>query len=230
MAELTNEFAFSWSRHKIFYECPRKLYWQYYGSWGGWEDEAPASARLAYRLKNIKNLTMLVGETFHEELAEILRRRGHQPRFQWTSSRPTWSGGSSVGCANRATRIGSATASPNSTPSCSKTTTGGSRRADGGPRLSDPASLRRRPCRRSVRAARVCGGSTALYRPAQHRRQPGVVDGLFIRLAGSGRRREHRRPAHPRLENGTPRAKTNAAQLAIYGLFVQRSSARRSIR
>jgi CRISPR/Cas system-associated exonuclease Cas4 (RecB family) len=79
VAELSNEFAFSWSRHKMFYDCPRKLYWQYYGSWGGWEPEAPASARLAYRLKNIKNLTMLVGETFHEELAEILRRRGAKP-------------------------------------------------------------------------------------------------------------------------------------------------------
>ncbi len=75
MAELVNEFAFSWSRQKIFYECPRKLYWQYYGSWKGWDGEAPAHARLAYRLKQIKNLAMLVGETFHEELAEILRRR-----------------------------------------------------------------------------------------------------------------------------------------------------------
>lgn len=79
MAELSNDFAFSWSRHKMFYECPRKLYWQYYGSWNGWEAEAPRNAQLAYRLKNIKNLTMLVGETFHEELAEILRRRGAAP-------------------------------------------------------------------------------------------------------------------------------------------------------
>ncbi len=75
MADITNEFAFSWSRHKMFYQCARKLYWQYYGCWSGWDDEAPKTARLAYRLKQIKNLSMLVGETFHSELAEILRRR-----------------------------------------------------------------------------------------------------------------------------------------------------------
>ncbi len=79
MAEITNEFAFSWSRQKIFYECPRKLYWQYYGSWNGWSDDASHDAKLAYRLKNLKNLSMLVGETFHEELAEILRRRPARP-------------------------------------------------------------------------------------------------------------------------------------------------------
>lgn len=79
MAELTNEFAFSWSRHRMFYRCPRKLYWQYYGSWRGWEDDAPDQAVLAYRLKNMKNLAMLVGETFHEELGEILRRRSERP-------------------------------------------------------------------------------------------------------------------------------------------------------
>lgn len=75
MADLSNEFAFSWSRHRIFYQCPRKLYWQYYGSWNGWRDDASHESARAYRLKNLKNLSMLVGETFHEELAEILRRR-----------------------------------------------------------------------------------------------------------------------------------------------------------
>lgn len=78
--EITNEFAFSWSRHKIFHDCPRKLYWQYYGSWNGWDSEAPREARVAYRLKQLKNLSMLVGETFHHELSEILRRRGEHPQ------------------------------------------------------------------------------------------------------------------------------------------------------
>ena len=80
MADITNEFAFSWSRHKMFYQCARKLYWQHYGFWRGWEDDAPDSARLAYRLKKIQNMTMLVGDTFHAELAEILRRREPAPR------------------------------------------------------------------------------------------------------------------------------------------------------
>lgn len=75
MGDLTNEFAFSWSRHEVFYQCPRRLYWQYYGSWTGWDPAASHSARLAYRLKQIQSLAMLVGDTFHAELAEILRRR-----------------------------------------------------------------------------------------------------------------------------------------------------------
>jgi CRISPR/Cas system-associated exonuclease Cas4 (RecB family) len=79
MAEITNEFAFSWSRFKAFYECPRKLYWQHYGFWNGWDAEAPKTARLAYRLKQLKNVTMLVGDTFHSELAEIIRRRKPSP-------------------------------------------------------------------------------------------------------------------------------------------------------
>lgn len=77
--EIKNEFAFSWSRYQMFYQCARKLYWQYYGSWQGWEADAPATARLAYRLKQLKSLPMLVGETFHAELAEILRRRTPAP-------------------------------------------------------------------------------------------------------------------------------------------------------
>lgn len=77
--ELVNEFAFSWSRHHTFYQCPRKLYWHYYGSWNGWRDDATRESALAYRLKQLKNLSMLVGETFHDELAEILRRRADRP-------------------------------------------------------------------------------------------------------------------------------------------------------
>ncbi|MDQ6779924.1 MAG: hypothetical protein M3Z37_02050 [Candidatus Eremiobacteraeota bacterium] len=50
MAELVNEFAFSWSRHRVFYQCPRKLYWQYYGSWNGWRDDAAHDCARAYRL------------------------------------------------------------------------------------------------------------------------------------------------------------------------------------
>lgn len=79
MSDLKNEFAFSWSRHQAFYACPRKFYWQHYGSWFGWEDDAPREARLAYRLKRLQSVVMLVGETFHAELSEVLRRRPERP-------------------------------------------------------------------------------------------------------------------------------------------------------
>jgi len=75
MADIKNEFAWSWSRHNMFYECSRKLYWQYYGSWGGWEDEAPEEAALAYRLKHVQSVSMLVGQTLHEVVRERLHMR-----------------------------------------------------------------------------------------------------------------------------------------------------------
>jgi len=79
VAEITNEFAWSWSRHQMLYQCARKIYWQYYGSWGGWDAAAPKDAALAYRLKQIKSVAMLVGELFHEVVGERLRMRTDAP-------------------------------------------------------------------------------------------------------------------------------------------------------
>jgi PD-(D/E)XK nuclease superfamily protein len=75
VSDIKSEFAWSWSRHEMFYQCPRKIYWQYYGSWGGWEQEAPQDAALSYRLKHIKSVAMLVGGTLHEVVRERLRLR-----------------------------------------------------------------------------------------------------------------------------------------------------------
>ncbi len=77
--ELRNEFAWSWSRHEMFYACARKIYWQYYGSWGGWEPDASADAKLAYRLKRMTTVSMLVGNALHEVVSERLRERPDVP-------------------------------------------------------------------------------------------------------------------------------------------------------
>lgn len=79
MADITNDFAWSWSRHQMLYQCARKIYLQYYGSWGGWDAAAPKESALAYRLKQIKSLAMLVGELFHEVVGERLRMRADAP-------------------------------------------------------------------------------------------------------------------------------------------------------
>jgi len=79
VADLQSAFAWSWSRHRAFYECPRRTYWQYYGSWGGWEPDASKDSALAYRLKQLKSLAMLVGESFHNVIGERLRMRGDAP-------------------------------------------------------------------------------------------------------------------------------------------------------
>ena len=61
MAEFKNEFSWSFSKAKDFSACPRRYYWERYGSWGGWENMAPQKVKDAYRLKHMKNRYALVG-------------------------------------------------------------------------------------------------------------------------------------------------------------------------
>lgn len=68
------EFSWSQSRRSIFRECPRKYYWHYYGSHNGWLDEAGEQARLAWRLKKLTNLHMLLGHIVHELVGIAISR------------------------------------------------------------------------------------------------------------------------------------------------------------
>ena len=77
--EIRNEFGWSFSRDRLFNRCPRAFYWHYYGSWGGWLDDAPASAKTARRLKKLDRLTMIVGKVVHEVIARALRTRPGLP-------------------------------------------------------------------------------------------------------------------------------------------------------
>jgi CRISPR/Cas system-associated exonuclease Cas4 (RecB family) len=76
MTDLKNEISWSPSRDKALEECPRAYYWRHYGSWGGWEDNAPDDARLAYRLKQIRGLDSWIGTVVHDVLADALGRAG----------------------------------------------------------------------------------------------------------------------------------------------------------
>ncbi len=79
-SDLKNELSWSASRDRALKECARAYYWSYYGSWGGWDGEAPEDARLAYRLKRIANMDMWAGDVAHRVIAETLDtvRRGGQ--------------------------------------------------------------------------------------------------------------------------------------------------------
>ena len=79
MTELHNEFAYSCSRSDSFYQCPRRFYWQHYGFWLGWEDDAPREAQIAYRLKHIRSLAMLIGDVVHAVISDALRARPDHP-------------------------------------------------------------------------------------------------------------------------------------------------------
>lgn len=81
MAELTNDFTWSFSRAQTFKSCPRKYWLRYYAFWGGWSRGAPEPARRAYFFSKMRTLKMLAGTAVHETLADLLRARaaGREP-------------------------------------------------------------------------------------------------------------------------------------------------------
>jgi CRISPR/Cas system-associated exonuclease Cas4 (RecB family) len=74
MKPLVNEFTWSVSRNSQFQDCRRAYYYQYYGSWNGWDAAAPERTRRIYLLKNLKTLDMWGGTIVHDTIAEALRR------------------------------------------------------------------------------------------------------------------------------------------------------------
>jgi len=70
--EITNDFTWSFSRHRMFNSCKRKYYYQYYGSWGGWENSAEETTKKLYMLKNITTLPMLAGDVVHKMISIVL--------------------------------------------------------------------------------------------------------------------------------------------------------------
>jgi len=73
-----NVFSWSFSRARTFQDCPRKYWFHYYGSWGGWSEDAEPRARELYKLKNLTNLHLLAGDVVHRALERSLQafRRG----------------------------------------------------------------------------------------------------------------------------------------------------------
>jgi hypothetical protein len=102
MADLANEFSWSRSRDATFQDCRRKYFYHYYGSWGGWDVEAPAEIRRLYVLKQLASRQMWAGRIVHDaiEMALHIYREGHdvpaepfiadaveRMRSEWRSSR-----------------------------------------------------------------------------------------------------------------------------------------------
>ena len=74
MSDFKNNFSWSVSRDNLFRECKRKYYYNYYGSWGGWErDTADEVTRTLYVLKNLQNIHMWKGSTVHWEIERVLK-------------------------------------------------------------------------------------------------------------------------------------------------------------
>ncbi len=72
---IVNQLTWSVSRDRLFRECRRAYYYNYYGSWGGWDAAAADErTRKLYVLKNLQSLQMWAGGIVHEVIAEALQR------------------------------------------------------------------------------------------------------------------------------------------------------------
>jgi len=103
MTTFKNELSWSISRDRVFRNCLRQYYFNYYGYWGGWEINAPQRVKQIYVLKQLKNRHMWVGEKVHDcikhslinlqrgisvlNVDQILDITLHQMREEFRSSR-----------------------------------------------------------------------------------------------------------------------------------------------
>jgi PD-(D/E)XK nuclease superfamily protein len=74
MADLSNEFSWSKSRHEKFADCRRAYFFTYYGSWGGWEAPAGSGVRELYVLKKLSSRWQWAGSVVHGALKQVLSR------------------------------------------------------------------------------------------------------------------------------------------------------------
>jgi len=72
MREVTNDFSWSKSRDGVFQECRRKYFYQYYGSWGGWDAGATEEVRRLYILKQLASRQMWAGRVVHDAIEMVL--------------------------------------------------------------------------------------------------------------------------------------------------------------
>lgn len=71
--QLQNTFSWSVSRDNLLGECPRKYFFNYYGHWGGWLEDAPERTRQIYVLKQLVNRATWVGQVVHACIARSLQ-------------------------------------------------------------------------------------------------------------------------------------------------------------
>lgn len=69
----SNEFSWSKSRDSAFRECLRSYYYTNYGSWGGWDRDAPEQSRELYVLKNLKTAPLWLGIVVHDAAERVVK-------------------------------------------------------------------------------------------------------------------------------------------------------------
>ncbi len=73
MADFVNELVWSHSRARSFAGCRRAYWFAYYGSWGGWKDDAPAEVRDTWVQKKLTSRAMWTGTVVHGAAEYALR-------------------------------------------------------------------------------------------------------------------------------------------------------------
>ena len=70
--ELENLVVWSAHRAKTLSACPRKYYYSFIGSWGGWDTSRDPDVQAAYRLKHLTSPDLEIGNVVHEQIRVIL--------------------------------------------------------------------------------------------------------------------------------------------------------------
>lgn len=74
VGRLQNELSWSRSRDSLFRTCGRKYWYNYYGSWNGWDWSADERTKRIYQLKKLKSRWMWAGTVVHDTVEGALLR------------------------------------------------------------------------------------------------------------------------------------------------------------
>ncbi len=72
MGILENKMSWSKTRDEVFRDCLRKYFFQYYGSWGGWDRSSTPRVREAYLLKKLQTRQMWAGDKVHRSIRTVV--------------------------------------------------------------------------------------------------------------------------------------------------------------
>jgi len=71
---LENTLVWSAIRSKIFGNCERRYYYNYIGSWEGWDPSSPPEVQAAYRVKHLTTAELQIGQIVHDQIRSIFER------------------------------------------------------------------------------------------------------------------------------------------------------------
>jgi hypothetical protein len=71
---LENILVWSAHRSKTLGICERKYYYNFIGSWEGWDTSSPSEVQAAYRIKHLTSPDLQIGQIIHDQIRTIFER------------------------------------------------------------------------------------------------------------------------------------------------------------